>query len=73
MFGQHQVDQPGGFPIPITYSLYLKDGAWKVYDIQIDGISLVANYRTSFNNEIRNKGLDNLIKTLQKRNTQATQ
>jgi phospholipid transport system substrate-binding protein len=65
-----EIDQPGGFPIPINYSLYLKDGEWKVYDVVIDNISMVTNYRSSFAREIKNKGVEGLIKTLQARNEQ---
>jgi phospholipid transport system substrate-binding protein len=65
-----EVDQPGGFPIPIDYSLYLKDDEWKVYDVTIDGVSLVTNYRTTFANQIRQDGLDKLIATLADRNQQ---
>ncbi len=65
-----EIDQPGGFPIPINYSLYLKDGEWKVYDVVIDSISMVTNYRGSFAREIKAKGVEGLIKTLQARNEQ---
>lgn len=67
-----EIPQQSGFPIPIDYSMYLKNGAWKVYDVNIDGISLVANYRTSFANEIRKSGLETLIKSLADRNAQAS-
>ncbi|MEW5756988.1 MAG: ABC transporter substrate-binding protein [Pseudomonadota bacterium] len=67
-----EIPQQSGFPIPIDYSMYLKNDAWKVYDVNIDGISLVANYRTSFANEIRKSGLDVLIKSLAERNAQST-
>ncbi len=63
-----EVEQPGAFPIPIDYRMYLKDGSWKVYDVAIDEISLVANYRTTFANEIRAGSLDALIETLASRN-----
>lgn len=63
-----EIDQPGGFPIPINYSLYLKDGQWKVYDVVIDNISMVTNYRSSFAREIKSNGVESLIKTLQTRN-----
>jgi len=65
-----EIDQPGGFPIPINYSLYLKDGQWKVYDVVIDNISMVTNYRSSFAREIKAKGVEGLIRTLQARNEQ---
>jgi phospholipid transport system substrate-binding protein len=66
-----EVQQEGGFPIPIDYKMYLKNGAWKVYDVSVDGISLVANYRTSFAQEIRKDGLPKLIDRLAERNKQA--
>jgi len=67
-----EIDQKGGFPIPIDYYLHLKDGAWKVYDVKIDAVSLVLNYRTTFSGEIRQlNGLDGLIAQLQKRNQDA--
>lgn len=66
-----QIDQPGAFPIPINYDLHQKDGGWKVYDVVIDNVSLVSNYRTSFSKDIREKGLDALIDSLAKRNLQA--
>lgn len=63
-----EVAQPGGFPIPINYHLYMKDGEWKVYDVHIDDVSLVANYRTSFSREIRQSSIDKLIDTLAEKN-----
>jgi len=63
-----EVEQPGGFPIPIDYKLHKNSAEWKVFDVVIDDVSLVSNYRTSFAKEIREKGLDGLIATLKKRN-----
>jgi phospholipid transport system substrate-binding protein len=64
-----EVLQPAGPSIPMALSLYLNgDDAWKVYDVKIDGISLVTNYRSSFANEIRNGGMDQLINSLAERN-----
>lgn len=69
-----EVDQPGGFPIPIDYSLYLnQNDEWKVYDVTVDGVSLVTNYRTTFASQIRQEGLDKLIDTLAARNRQGTE
>ncbi len=61
--------QPGGQPIPIDYSMEKTAGGWKVYDVLIDGVSLVTNYRSSFNTEIKEKGIDALIKSLSERNS----
>jgi len=67
-----EVQQEAGFPIPIDYKMYIKGDAWKVYDVSVDGISLVANYRTSFAQEIRKDGLPKLIARLADRNKQAS-
>ncbi len=66
-----EIDQPGGFPIPLYYKLYLKDGIWKVYDISVDNVSLVTNYRSSFSRQIKKNGVDGLIKSLRERNNEA--
>jgi phospholipid transport system substrate-binding protein len=65
---QTQVAEGGGPVIPIDYRLYLQGGTWKVYDLVIDGVSLVANYRTSFAAEVGRGGVEGLIRTLQSRN-----
>jgi phospholipid transport system substrate-binding protein len=63
-----QVIQQGGPPIPIDYAMEKKDNAWKVYDVLVDGASLVTTYRGTFNEQIQKGGIDGLIKTLQERN-----
>ncbi|MCF6338836.1 MAG: ABC transporter substrate-binding protein [Gammaproteobacteria bacterium] len=63
-----EIQQSGGFPIPISYKMHMKDGAWKIFDVGVDGISLVANYRSSFAKEIRKDGLEKLIARLADRN-----
>ena len=64
--------QPGGQPIAVDYSLEKQADAWKVYDIVIEGVSLVTNYRGQFAQEIRQNGLDSLIKKLADKNKAAT-
>ena len=50
---------------PLHYALKKgKDGAWLVYDVSIDGISLVTNYRTAYGRIIESKGIDTLIVSL---------
>jgi len=63
-----QVIQPGGPSIPIDYSMQKADGGWKVFDVVIDGVSLVTTYRGSFNEQIQKGGIDGLIRTLAERN-----
>ncbi|MEW5862013.1 MAG: ABC transporter substrate-binding protein [Pseudomonadota bacterium] len=60
--------QPGAEPIQLEYDMEKRPGGWKVWDVRIAGISLVANYRTEFDNQVRNGGIDGLIKTLQAKN-----
>jgi phospholipid transport system substrate-binding protein len=63
-----EIEQAGGFPIPINYMLRLGADGWKVFDISVDDVSLVTNYRSSFSRAIRKDGVDGLIKALQERN-----
>jgi phospholipid transport system substrate-binding protein len=65
-----EVEQKGGFPIPIDYKMHLKNNEWKVFDVVIDNISLVANYRTTFSKEIKDEGIDKLIDNIAERNSQ---
>ena len=63
-----QVVQQGGPPIPIDYAMEKMDSGWKVYDVIIDGASLVTTYRGTFNDQVQKGGIDGLLKTLQDRN-----
>jgi len=63
-----QILQPGGQPIAVDYTLEQMGDVWKVYDITIEGVSLVTNYRGQFSNEIRQGGMDGLIQKLVEKN-----
>jgi phospholipid transport system substrate-binding protein len=52
----------------VQYQLYLTDSGWKVYDVQIEGISLALTYRSTFSQEIARGGIDGLIASLAERN-----
>lgn len=54
-----------GKEVPVNYSLRRTDDGWKVWDVIVEGISYVKNYRTDFNTEIRAKGLDAVITRLE--------
>jgi phospholipid transport system substrate-binding protein len=69
---QAKVNQPGGKAVQIDYDLETLDHAWKVYDISVDGISLVTNYRSTFAQEVSANGVDGLIKSLHTKNQGAT-
>lgn len=64
-----EIVQTGGASIPMSLSIFQnKQDEWKVYDVKVDGISLVTNYRSSFSSEIRKDGMDKLIERLAERN-----
>lgn len=63
-----RIRHAGAEPVTVEYDLEREAGGWKVYDVRVLGVSLVANYRTSFAEEIRNRGLDGLIERLAARN-----
>jgi len=63
-----RVIQPGAQPVPIDYSMEKTAAGWKVYDVMVGGVSLVANYRTEFNSTVREVGIEGLIKNLQAKN-----
>jgi phospholipid transport system substrate-binding protein len=65
-----QIRQPGAEPVAIEYDLAKAGTQWKVFDVRIGGISLVATYRTAFAEEVRNHGIDGLIGLLEKKNRQ---
>jgi len=63
-----EVQQPGNQPVQLDYSLEKLDSGWKVYDVSVAGISLVTNYRDQFGQEVRNSGIDGLIKAIATKN-----
>lgn len=63
-----QIKQSGATPISVDYRLGKAGDSWKVYDVVIDNVSLVTNYRSSFATEFSKGGADGLIKTLQEKN-----
>jgi phospholipid transport system substrate-binding protein len=66
-----QIIQKGGQPIAVDYSLVKGQNGWKVYDITIENVSLVTNYRSQFSSEVRQNGLDSLNKKLTDKNSAA--
>ena len=63
-----QVKRPGTEPVSIDYGMEKTPAGWKVYDVVVGGVSLVTNYRETFNAEIRDGGVDGLIKSLAGKN-----
>lgn len=63
-----QVQQSGGQPVQIDYAMEKKTDGWKVFDVTVAGVSLVTNYRSTFDRQIAEGGIDGLIKSLADKN-----
>ncbi len=64
------VKESGAKAIEISYRMAKTAGGWKVYDVVVENLSLVTNYRGSFNTEITKSGIDGLIKSIEGKNRQ---
>jgi phospholipid transport system substrate-binding protein len=64
--------KPGSQSIPVDYEMKIAADGWKVFDISIEGVSMVMSYRGTFASQIQQSGIDGLIKTLSEKNTNAT-
>ena len=60
-------------PLPVNYLMHQTSGQWRVYDVTIDAISLIANYRNQFNRIINNEGYPKLVADLQAKREQLRQ
>jgi phospholipid transport system substrate-binding protein len=65
-----QINQAGGKPVTVDYRMEKGEGGWKVYDVLVADLSLVQNYRGSFESEVRRGGIEGLVKTLGDKNKQ---
>lgn len=63
-----EIKQSGGKPVSLDYYLEKSSAGWKVYDVEVGGVSLITNYRASFSQEIQQNGVDGLIRALQAKN-----
>ncbi|MEJ2140926.1 MAG: ABC transporter substrate-binding protein [Gammaproteobacteria bacterium] len=63
-----EVFSPAGKSIPVNYHMHQTRKGWKVYDVSVEGISMITTYKTSFANEIKIKGVDGLIASLAAKN-----
>lgn len=64
------IHQPGGKPVTVDYKMEKNSSEWKVYDVVVADLSLVQNYRGTFETEVRKGGIDGLIKALTDKNRQ---
>ena len=65
---QSLIKQPGGQPVAVDYAMEKMDGAWKVYNVKIEGVSLIESYRNTFNTEVQKRGIEGLVKALSEKN-----
>jgi len=63
--------KPGTQSIPVDYDMEKTSTDWKVYDLSIEGVSLVTSYRGTFAEQVQQGGIDGLIKTLVDKNQAA--
>jgi len=68
-----QITQPGGPPIPMDYRMEKTPQGWKVFDVTVEGVSIVTTYRSSFATEVSKGGIDGLIKTISDQNVRLEQ
>lgn len=61
----------GAPPLPIDFQMLKKDGGWKVYDIAVEGVSLVLTYRSEFDQVVKQEGIEGLLKRLGQKNEPA--
>jgi phospholipid transport system substrate-binding protein len=66
-----QFVRSGGQPLPIDFAMHKAGSAWKVYDITVEGVSLVLTYRSEFDAIVKQQGIDGLIKALAQKNIPA--
>jgi phospholipid transport system substrate-binding protein len=62
-----RINSPGEQPVQVDYRLYHTHGEWKIYDVVVDGISLLINYRETFVSELQRENIDTLISRLQQK------
>jgi phospholipid transport system substrate-binding protein len=70
---KQDIAQPSGAVMPVVYRLHNKAGEWKVFDVSVDGVSLVKTYRSSFTSIIKEGGIDRLIANLATKNQEIGQ
>jgi len=63
-----RVNTPSGKTIPVKYHAHLTKKGWKIYDVSVEGVSMITTYRSSFASELRQKGVNGIITSLKERN-----
>ena len=69
---RNQYIRPGAKPVALDYAMRKTDAGWKIYDIVVEGVSLVITYRSEFDAVVKQGGIDGLIKRLATKNSPAS-
>ena len=67
-----KVESPGRAPVPVEYRMHQGGARWLVYDVVVEGVSLVANYRAQFNTVVRTSSYDELVRRIRVRVAELT-
>jgi phospholipid transport system substrate-binding protein len=70
---RQEISHPSAAVLAVVYRLHSKSGDWKVFDVTVDGVSLVKTYRSSFTSILKEGGVDKLIQDLQTKNQEIAQ
>lgn len=63
-----EVQPKSGKPVPVNYQMHKTGSGWKVFDVSVEGVSVITTYKTSFATEIQQDGIDKLIVSINERN-----
>lgn len=63
-----EVQPDTGQPIPIRYRLHLTKKGWKIFDVSVEGVSMITTYKNNFATELKSKGIDGLIASIEEKN-----
>ncbi len=63
-----EIKSQSGQPIPIHYRVHLTKKGWKIYDVSVEGISMITTYKNNFATQFRSEGIDALIASLEEKN-----
>jgi len=66
---RYQFVRSGGRPLQVSYEMHRRGTSWKIYDISVEGMSLVLTYRTEFDNVLKQEGIEGLLQRLAQKNS----
>lgn len=65
-----EIKPESGQPIPMRYRMHLTKKGWKIYDVSVEGISMITTYKNNFASQFKTEGIDALIASLEEKNKQ---